>query len=80
MCLERWVQVGGNGLIIRSIIVEFRSEYDKWIVMRMKTKLRECEEYRSVFLEMDPSREEREVKKERILKLKERIQKEKQHE
>ena len=31
-------------------------------------------------LEMDPSREEREVKKERILKLKEIIQKEKQHE
>ena len=38
-----------NGPIIRSIIVEFRSEYDKWTVMRMKAKLRECEEYRSVF-------------------------------
>ena len=34
---------------IRLIIVEFRSEYDKWTVMRMKAKLRECEEYRSVF-------------------------------
>ena len=31
---------------IRPIIVEFRSEYDKWTVMRMKAKLRECEEYR----------------------------------
>ena len=28
--------------------------------MRIKAKLRECEEYRSVFLEMDLSREERE--------------------
>ena len=32
-----------NGPIIRPIIVEFRSEYDKWTVMRMKAKLRECE-------------------------------------
>ena len=62
-------------------IVEFRSEYDKWMVMRMKTKLRECEEYRSVFLEIDLSREEREVRRARVLKLKEeRIQKEKQQE
>ena len=38
-----------NGPIIRPIIVEFRSEYDKWTVMRMKAKLRECKEYRSVF-------------------------------
>ena len=29
--------------------MEFRSEYDKWTVMRMKAKLRECEEYRRVF-------------------------------
>ena len=29
-----------NGPIIRPIIVEFRSEYDKWTVMRMKAKLR----------------------------------------
>ena len=38
-----------NCPIIRPITVEFRSEYDKWTVMRMKAKLRECEEYRSVF-------------------------------
>ena len=38
-----------NGPIIMPIIVEFRSEYDKWTVMRMKAKLRQCEEYRSVF-------------------------------
>ena len=70
-----------NGPIIRPIIVEFRSEYDKWTVMRMKAKLRECEEYRSVFLEMDLSREEREVRKARVMKLKEeRILKERQQE
>ena len=37
-----------NGPIIRLIIVEFRSEYDKWTGMNMKTKLTECEEYISV--------------------------------
>ena len=72
-----------NGPIIRLIIVEFRSEYDKWTVMMMKAKLRECEEYRSVFfiLEMDLSREEREVRKARVMELtEERIQKERQQE
>ena len=44
------------GPITKSIIVELRSEYEKWTVM--KAKLRECEEYISV-LEMDLSREER---------------------
>ena len=69
-----------NGPIIRPIIVKFRSEYDKWTVMGMKAKLRECEEYRSV-LEMDLSREERGVRKAIIMKLKEeRIQKERQQE
>ena len=67
-----------NGPIIRPIIVEFRSEYDKWTVMRMKAKLRECEEYRSVF--RDGSVEGRERGKEtKVMKLKEeRIQKERQ--
>ena len=46
--------------IIKPIIVEFKREYDKWTVMNFKTKLRECEEYRSV-LELDMWREEREV-------------------
>ena len=72
-----------NCLIIRLIIVEFRSEYDKWTVMMMKAKLRECEEYRSVFciLEMDLSKEEREVRKARVMELtEERIQKEGQQE
>ena len=45
--------------------------------MEVIVKLRECEEYRSVF--RDGSVEGREVRKARILKLKEeRIQKEKQ--
>ena len=35
--------------IIRPIIVEFSSEYAKWTVMRMKARLRECEEHKSVF-------------------------------
>ena len=52
-----------NGPISRPIIVEFRSEYDKWTVMRMKAKLRECEEYRSVFFR-DGSVEGRERGKE----------------
>ena len=70
-----------NGSINRPIIVEFRSEYEKWTVMRMKANLRECEEYRSVFLEMDLTREEREIRKARVMKLKEeRIQKERQQE
>ena len=67
-----------NGPIIRPIIVEFRSEYDKWTVMRMKATLRECEVYGSVFLEMDLSRDGIEI---RVMNLKEeRIQKDKQHE
>ena len=41
-----------NGHIIGPIILEFRSEYDKWTVMMMKAKLRECEEYKSVFLKI----------------------------
>ena len=61
MLTIRWVQVraeiiynrcgttktkGKLSYIIRPIL---RSEYDKWTVIRMKTKIRECEEYRSVF-------------------------------
>ena len=36
------------------------TEYDKWTVLRNKSDLREMNEYRSVFLEQDVSREERE--------------------
>ena len=70
-----------NGPIIRPIIMEFRSEYDKWTVMRIKAKLRECEEYRSVFRDGSVEGREREVRRARVMKLKEgRIQKERQQE
>ena len=58
-----WLRQKENCPIIRPIIVEFRSEYDKWTVMRMKTMLRECEGYRSVFFR-DGSVEGREKGKE----------------
>ena len=52
-----------EGGSIRPIIVEFRTEYDKWTVLRNKSDLREMTEYRSVFLEQDVSREEREKRR-----------------
>ena len=52
-----------EGWSIRPIIVEFRTEYDKWIVLRNKSDLREMNEYRSVFLEQDVSWEEREKRR-----------------
>ena len=53
-----------NGLSIRPIIVEFRSEYDKWAVLRIKAKLRECEEYISVLRDVSVEGRERERGKE----------------
>ena len=38
-----------EGGSIRPIIVGFRTEYDKWTVLRNKSDLREMNEYRSVF-------------------------------
>ena len=60
-----------NGPIVRPIIVEFRSEYDKWTVMRMKAKLRECKEYNSFFRDGSVEGREGEVRKARVIKLKE---------
>ena len=37
---------------VKPVIVEFKSEYDKWAVLMNKADLREIEEYKS-FLEMD---------------------------
>ena len=48
-----------EGGSIRPIIVELRTEYDKWTVLRNKSDLREMNEYRNI-LEQDVSREERE--------------------
>ena len=53
-----------EGGSIRPIIVEFRTEYDKWTVLRNKSDLWEMNEYRTVFLEQDVSREERERRSE----------------
>ena len=38
-----------EGGSIRPIIVESRTEYDKWTVLRNKSDLREMNEHRSVF-------------------------------
>ena len=38
-----------NGPIIRPIIGEFRNEYDKQTMIRMKTKLRKYDEFKNVF-------------------------------
>ena len=50
---------------IRPIIVEFRTEYDKWTVLRNKSDLREMNKYRNVILEQDVSREE--IEKRRVM-------------
>ena len=38
-----------EGGSIRPTIVEFRTEYDKWTVLRNKSDLREMNEYRNAF-------------------------------
>ena len=50
----------------RPIIVEFKSQYDKWTVLRNKSDLREMNVYKKFFLEQDVSREEREKRRERV--------------
>ena len=50
---------------VKPVIIEFKSEYDKWMVLINKADLREMEEYKN-FLEQDLSREEREKRRERI--------------
>ena len=54
----------GYGLT-RPIIVEFKSEHDKWTVLRNKSDLPEMNVY-TKFLETDMSREEREKRRERV--------------
>ena len=53
----------GFGLA-RPIIVGFKSEYDKWTVLKNKSDLREMNMYKKFFLEQDVSREEREKRRE----------------
>ena len=35
--------------VVKPVIIEFKSEYDKWMVLRNKADLREMEEYNSFF-------------------------------
>ena len=46
---------------VKPVITEFKSEYDKWTVLRNKADLRGMEEY-NFFIDTDRSREEREVR------------------
>jgi hypothetical protein len=47
----------------RPVVVEFGSEQEKWKVLERKMALRRDDEFARVFLELDLSREEREVAK-----------------
>ncbi|ELT98692.1 hypothetical protein CAPTEDRAFT_213938 [Capitella teleta] len=49
----------------RPVVVEFGSEQEKWKVLERKMALRRDDEFARVFLELDLSREEREVAKKR---------------
>ena len=69
-----------NGSIIRPILVEFKSEYDKWTVMRMRAKLIECEEYRRVFKRWICRGKRERGKEGKSTEAEEIIQKEMQHE
>ena len=42
--------------VIKPIIMEFQSEYNKWTVLRSKSVLREMNDYKNVFLEQDLSK------------------------
>ncbi|ELU16040.1 hypothetical protein CAPTEDRAFT_199829 [Capitella teleta] len=53
----------GESIGIRPVVVEFGSEQEKWRVLERKMALRRDDEFARVFLELDLSREEREVAK-----------------
>ena len=50
---------------VRPVIVEFKSEYEKWNVLKNKTALKNTTSFRRVFLELDRTKEERLVAKQR---------------
>ena len=64
----------GVGLA-RPIVVEFKSEYDKWTVLRNKSDLWEMNVYNKFFKEQDVSREEREKRRERVQERKTELEK-----
>ena len=51
---------------VKPVIIEFKSEYDKWMVMRNKAELRETEEYKSFFRTGFVDRGKGEKRRERI--------------
>ena len=55
---------------MKPVIVEFKSEYDKWTVLRYKAELREIEEYNRFLLDMDLPREAQELRRLSVLKKK----------
>ena len=59
---------------VRPVIVEFKSEYDKWQFLRNKKDLKENDKYKRVFLEIDMSKEEREIRREKFLEKKRKDQ------
>ena len=62
----------GSSGVARPLIVEFKSEYDKWTVLRNKSDLRGMNEYRRVFLELDRTKEERAANRLKVVAERER--------
>ena len=58
---------------VRPVIVEFKSEYDKWQFLRNKKDLKESDKYKRGFLDIDMSKEEREIRKEKFLEKKRKV-------
>ena len=59
---------------VRPVIVEFKSEYEKWNVLKNKTALKSTTSFRRVFLELDRTKEERLVARQRYqMKKQERL-------
>ena len=58
---------GDNVERVRPVIVTFKAEYDKWQFLKNKSDLKGKVKLRSVFLEIDMSREERAAKRERVM-------------
>ncbi len=56
---------GEDDETVRPVIIEFKDEYDKWKVMREKSKLKNIEGFGNVFLELDKSKAERERDRQR---------------
>ena len=58
---------GDNVERVRPVTVTFKAEYDKWQFLKNKSDLKEMDKFRSVFLEIDMSREERAANRKRVM-------------